>query len=194
MGFLETLFGRKSESVNIAQDMDKYSELICFVSFAKKTKALTGGNYGMYISYDAPGQNEHTSCLYATLGFYDFEEIRFARECAIDSSIDSVKMIRYYYKKISEKAGLNQRDWPYGIDEYGFADVLTGNYYKSYFTLIPHKNNDDIFTFRVVGGIDSRNAVHVSNAVINLLKTQFPELQILDNFATRYSMGLKIQI
>lgn len=194
MGFFDMLFGKKSEATSISQDIKKYEQLIRFVSFAKKIKPLTGGNYGIYISYDAPGQSEYISRLYATLGFYDFDEIRFAREFAIGSSSAAVNMIQHYYNNISEQAGLNQQDWPYGIDAYGFADVLRGTYYESYFTLIPDEYNDDIFTFKVVGGIDSRNATQVSNAVMNVLKSQFPELQISKNYTTPYSMGIKIQI
>lgn len=194
MGIFDMLFGKKSDSTNLSQDMDKYKQLICFISFAKKIKPLTGGNYGIYISYDAPTQNEYASRLYATLGFYDFNEIKFARKDAIDSSSVAASMIQYYYENISERAGLNQQDWPYGIDAYDFADVLRGTFCESYFTLIPDDYNDDIFTFKVVGGIDSRNAAQVSNAVINVLKSQFPELQISHNHATPYSMGITIRI
>lgn len=194
MGLFNALFKKKSESINISQDVEKYKQLISFVSFAKKIKPLTGGNYGIFISYDAPGQNEYTSRLYATFGFYDFNEIKFAREFAIGSSSAPVNMVQHYYKIISEQAGLNQHDWPYGIDEYDFTEVLRGTFCESYFTLIPDDYNDDIFTFKVVGGIDSRNAAQVSDAVINVLKSQFPELQPSKNHTTAYSMGIKIQI
>jgi len=155
---------------------------------------MLGGNYGICISYEAPEKGQYTSRLYATFGFYDFDEIRFAREYAIGSSGAPVNMIQYYYKNISEQAGLTQQDWPYGIDQYDFVDVLRGTYCESYFTLIPDDYNDDIFTFKVVGGIDSRNAAQVSNAVINVLKSQFPELQFSKNHTTPYSMGIKISI
>lgn len=194
MGLFDALFGKKSETTSVSQDTKKYEQLIRFISFAKKIKPLTGGNYGIHISYDAPGQNECISRLYATLGFYDFDEIRFAREYAIGSSGAPVNMIQYYYKNISEQAGLTQQDWPYGIDQYDFVDVLRGTYCESYFTLIPDDYNDDIFTFKVVGGIDSRNAAQVSNAVINVLESQFPELQFSKNHTTPYSMGIKISI
>ena len=192
MGLFDSLFGKQENTASISQDIEKYKQLIRFISFAKKVKPLTGGNYGIFISYNAPGQNEYTSRLYATFGFYDFNEIKFARKDAIGSHSAPVNMIQYYYKRISEQAGLNQQDWPYGIDAYDFADVLRGTYCESYFTLIPDDYNDDIFTFKVVGGIDSRNATQVSNAVINILKLQFPELQFSKNHTTPYSMGIKI--
>lgn len=194
MGLFDSIFGKKNNSTNLSQDIEKYKQLIRFITFAKRIKPLTGGNYGIYISYDTPGQNEYTSRLYATLGFYDFDEIKFAREDAIGSSSAPVSMVQYYYKKISEEAGLNQQDWPYGIDAYDFADVLRGTYCESYFTLIPDDYNDDIFKFKVVGGIDARNATQVSNVIINVLKSQFPELQISKNHTTPYSMGINIQI
>lgn len=194
MGLFNTLFGKKENTASFTQDIEKYMQLIRFISFSKKIKPLTGGNYGIYISYDAPGQNEYTSRLYATLGFYDFDEIRFAREYAIGSNSAPVSMIQYYYKRISEQAGLTQQDWPYGIDAYDFNDVLRGTYCESYFALIPDEYNNDIFKFKVVGGIDSRNAAQVSNAVINVLKLEFPELQVSKNHTTPYSMGITIQI
>lgn len=194
MVFFDAIFGKKSNTTSISQDNQKFEQLICFISFAKRIKPLTGGNYGIYISYEAPGQSEYTSRLYATLGFYDFDEIAFARKYAIGSSSAPTNMIQYYYESISEQAGLNRQDWPYGIDAYDFADVLRGTFCESFFTLIPDEYNDDIFTFKVVGGIDSRNAVQVSNAVINVLKSNFPELQISKNHTTPYSMGIKITI
>ena len=192
MGLFDALRGKKNDSTNIAQDIERYKQLICFISFAKKIKPLTGGNYGIDISYDAPGQNEYTSSLRVALGFYDFNEITFARQYAIGSSSAPVNMVQHYYNTISEKAGLNRQDWPYGINAYDFADVLRGSYGESYFTLSPDNYDDDVFTFKLVGGIDSRNAIQVSNAVINVIKSQFPELQISKNHTTPYSMGIKI--
>ena len=194
MGLFNALFGKNSERINISQDVEKYKQLISFISFAKKIKPLTGGNYGIFISYDAPGKNDFTSELYATFGFCDFNEIKFAREYAIGSESAPVNMVHHYYKIINERAGLNQHDWPYGIDEYDFAEVLRGTFCQSFFTLIPDDYNDDIFTFKVVGGTDSRNAAQVSAAVINVLKSQFPELEMSKNHTTAFSMGIKIQI
>lgn len=194
MGLFNVLFGKKENTANLTQDIEKYEQLIRFISFAKKIKPLTGGNYGIYISYDAPGQNEYTSRLYATLGFYDFDEIKFARKYAIGSTSAPVNMIQSYYEKINEQAGLARQDWPYGIDACDFADVLRGTFCESYFALIPDEYNEDIFKFKVVGGIDSRNAAQVSNAVTNVLKMKFPDFQVSNNHTTPYSMGITIQI
>ena len=109
MGLFDALRGKKNDSTNIAQDIERYKQLICFISFAKKIKPLTGGNYGIDISYDAPGQNEYTSSLRVALGFYDFNEITFARQYAIGSSSAPVNMVQHYYNTISEKAGLNRQ-------------------------------------------------------------------------------------
>lgn len=194
MGLLNTLFGKKSEPVNLSQENDRYRELIRFITFTKKTKPMLGGNYGIYISYEAPEKGQYTSRLYATFGFYDFDEIRFAREYAIGSSRAPVNMVQHYYNDISSRSNLNQQDWPYGIDAYDFAEVLRGTYCESFFSLIPDDNNDDVFKFKVVGGTDSRNSVQVSNVVISILKERFPELEITKNHATPYSMGITITI
>ena len=192
MGIFGSLFG-KSSSSNLLEDTNKYKELIRFISFVKKTKPLMGGNYGIFITYEAPRAGEYTSRLYATIGFCDFKEIQFAREYATGVSRAPGNMVHLYYKQICERAALKQQDWPYAIDEYDFARVLCGDFYD-YFTLIPDDNNDDIFEFRVAGGTDARNAVLVFNAVMNVLKAQFPELKISKNHATPYSMGIKVEI
>lgn len=194
VGFHEdSKFGKSNENVNDSRDYEKYKELVRFISFSRKIKQLTGGNYGIYISYDTPDKG-HIGHCYATFGFYDFNEIKFAREQAISSPSAPINMVGYYYKKICEQAGLNRQDWPYAIDEYDFADVMRGTFCESFFTLIPDEYNDDIFTFKVTGGIDSCNAIQVSNLVINLIKSKFPELQITRNHATSASMGIHIQI
>ena len=193
MGLFDLLLGKKDDSSNPSQDIKKYEQLIRFVSFVKKIKPLTGGNYGVIVSYDAP-QNGYSGRLYATFGFYDFNEIRFAREYAIGSSRAPVNMVQAYYNSISKDAGLAQEDWPYGIDASDFEDVLRGTFCQSFFSLIPDDYDDDIFTFKVVGGIESRNATQVSNIVFNILKSKFPELHISKNFATPYSMSIQIKI
>lgn len=196
MGLFNALFGKKSESIDISQEVERYQQLIRFVSFVKKIKPLTGGNYGgIRILYEVPQKNERLSTVYATFKFYDFDEIRFAREDALNSSTEThAQMVKFYYKRINERAGLSRYDWPFGIDAVDFAEVLLGTYGESYFTLIPDKYRDDIFTFKVSGGIDSRNAIQVTDAVINVLKSHFPELQIAKNHVTPYSMDITIQI
>lgn len=194
MGLLDALFGKKSEPINLPQENDRYRELIRFVAFAKRIKPMLGGNYGIYISYEAPEKGQYTSRLYATFGFYDFDEIRFAREYAIGASSVSVNMVHHYYRDISNRADIKEQEWPYGIDAYDFAEVLRGTYCESFFTLIPDEYNDDIFKLQVVGGVDSRNALLVSNVMLNVLNERFPELKITKNHATPYSMGITISI
>lgn len=194
MGLLNMLFGKKSEPVNLLQESSRYRELIRFIAFAKKIKPMLGGNYGIYVSYEAPEKGQYTSRLYATFGFYDFNEIGFAREYAIGSSSAPVNMVQHYYRDISNRVGLSEQDWPYGIDAYDFAEVLRGTYCESFFTLIPDESNEDIFKFSVVGGTDSRNAAQVSNVILGVLNDRFPELEITKNHATPYSMGITIKI
>ena len=185
-----------SNSTNLSEDLKKYKQLICFIKFVKKVKPLMGGCYDMYISYTAPNraQSEYSSRINASLGFYDFDEIRFAREYATKPSSVSAMMIKNYYNQISERANLEQSDWPYSIDVYDFADFLRGSYCQDYFCLIPDDYNDDIFTFKVYGGIDSRSGVQVSKAVINVLKHSFPELEIKPGFASSTSMSIAVKI
>lgn len=193
--FFRNLFNKKNKSSNRVQEIDKYRELIRFIAFCQKTKPLLGGNYDIFILYNAPEKGQYSSRMYATFGFYDFDEIKFAREHAIRSSagIDA-QMVQFYYKQISDHLELNQQDWPYGIDAYDFAEVLRGTFCESFFILIPDEFNDDIFQFKVVGGSDSRNAIQVCNVVLDVLKDRFPELHIVKNHATPYSMGITIKI
>lgn len=194
MGLLNALFGKKNDAIDLSKESEKFRELIGFVSFVRKTKPLTGGNYGIYISYNTPGQNEYISNVYATFGFYDFNEIKYARDFAINSYNDSTNMVHFYYKNISERAGLSREDWPYGIDEYDFREVLQGVFGKDRFIVIPDEYDADVFTFKVAGGFDTRNASQVSGSVFYVLKSYFPELQISQHNTTPYTMGIKVQI
>lgn len=194
MGFFSGLFEKKSDPANVAQDTERYRELLRFIAFSQKIKPLVGGNYGIFITYEAPRQNEFASQLYATFGFYNFNHVKYARGFVNKSSQDSTMMAKFYYNEISKQADLCRQDWPYGIDACDFLNVLRGTFCQSYFILNPDDHDDDIFSFKVVGGVDFRNATQVSNAVINVLKTKFPTLQISKNHTSLSSMGIKVQI
>ncbi len=197
MGLFDTLFGGKSRnSDESGKYAEYYRELIRFVDFAKKVKPLADVVFNMYVEYRAPEPDKgvYTSRVSASLNFCDFDEIEFAREAAFSSSEVMRKMVPFYYREISKKAGLSQNDWPFCIDESDFEAVLRGTYANSFFELIPDDRSDDIYTFKISGGIDSRNALQVYNTVNNLLKSNFPELQITKNIATPYYMGITIQI
>lgn len=200
MGLFDTLFGGKSRS---SDDFEKYAEsykeLIRFIRFAKKIKPLADVIFSMYVEYRAPEPNKgvYTSRVSASLNFCDFNEITFAREAALSSSEVMRKLVPLYYRDISKAAGLSQNDWPFGIDEYDFERVLCGTFGTSeelFVELIPDEHFDDVFTFKVWGGVDSRNALQVYNTANNLLKSNFPELQITKNIATPYYMRMSIQI
>lgn len=194
MGLFDALFGGTNKSASTENDSKTYAELIRFIKFIKKVKPLAGGVYTMYIQYEAPEPNKgvYSSRVYATVGFYDFDDIEFARRECVTPSKMSKMMIPFYYKSISNKAGLTQADWPYGIDEFDFADVLRGTFVSSYFTFIPDSSNDSIFELKVVGGSDSRNASQVYNSIYNLLKSNFPELSINKNHAYSHSMCITV--
>lgn len=191
MGIFDSLFGKKNDAMNISDETKRYNELIRFIKFCKQIKSLTGNNYGLNVTYHAP-EKGYTGTAYATFKFCDFNEIRFAREYAFNGNF--ARMVQHYYKTISEAAGLERSDWPYNIDADDFLDVLNGSFCQEYFTLIPDEYNDDIFTFKVVGGFDGRNALQVSNVIQTIVKSSFPELKVTNNHATQYSMGIIIQI
>lgn len=190
MGLFKGLFGKnKEEEVSITQYAeDKYRELITFINFALKIKSQADGNYGIKITYQTP-ENYNSSSLYATFEFYDFINIYTAHQFAVESN---TKMVEFIYHKISEEAGLTRLDWPYGIYACDFIDVLRGT--NEYFTLLPDKYDDDIFTFRSNVGWDRRNAAQVLKTVTDLLKTYFPELKIEHSSFGISDMYIRISI
>lgn len=184
-----------SKRVNTPKVAGKYAELVRFVAFAQNIAPLAKGNYGLRITYDEPKGNELTSRVWATFGFYDFNEIEFARQFALDPSGREIcsSMVHSYYKDICEKAGLEESDWPFGIDKFDFSRVLRDEFYDL-FKVIPDNNTDDTFTFKVACGTSGRNALIVYNEVANMLKTYFPKLQAKKNHATRESMMICIPL
>lgn len=75
------------------------------------------------------------------------------------------------------------------MDAYSFSDVLCGKF-GDYFTVIPD-SNEDIYTFKVIGGYDSRNALLVSTIISNIIKLHFPGLQRKKD-ATQYAVQICI--
>lgn len=187
--FLATHTAPVSSNKVDEKDVEQFAELIRFVSFAQKLAPLARGNYGIRIVYEFRENSIGGNRLYATFGFYDFDEIRFAREFALEGRTN---MVHHYYEDITQRAELDQKDWPYRIDAYDFSDVLCGKY-GDYFTVIPD-SNEDIYAFKIVGGFDSRNALQVSTIVSNLLKAQFPSLQIEKEYAHKDSMQITIKL
>lgn len=194
MGLFNTLLKKDCETNT--EEAKRYRQLLHFVSFAKKIKHLTGGINCITVIYESPikQHNEYVSSLYATFEFCDFNEIKFAREYAVGSDNAPVNMVKTYYKIISERAGLTREDWPYEIDELDFADMLRGTgSIATYFTLIPG-HHEDVFSFKVNGGHDTRSATQVYKTITKLLKAHFPELQITKRHVKPELMIATIQI
>lgn len=129
------------------EDVERFEELIRFVSFVNKIAPMVGVNWGIDIQYELQ-QHSASNPLYATFTSYDFDEIRFGRECVLNG----VKVMgSYYYKEITKAAGLEQEDWPYKIDGDDFTDVLCGQF-GDLFTVIP-TDDEDRYILRVKGGV-----------------------------------------
>lgn len=179
-------------------DKENYSELIRIISFIIKIAPLADFNFNLSITYEHKDSQPGVSQLYVNYRFCDFNEIQFAREQAL-SPFNPVNpdlskmMVQHYYNDISKRAGLSQQDWPFAIDAEDFGWVFQGKYADDLFTVIPDQRCDDIFTLKMSGGDDSRNAQKVCTIVSNLLKEHFPDLPFGKAFAHPQSMRLVLR-
>lgn len=182
MGFFSKLF--KDNKAN--EQPLHCDELIRFIRFARKVKPLMGGNYGLNVTYTAPASGQsYIGDIWMEFGFYDFDDLRFARDCALQAQSNPImkSVAIKYYNDIAEKAQLESRDWPFGMDEYDFLRWITNTDTTGFYFLYPDQYNDDIFKMKIKGGIDSRNAIQVCNALMEECTRVYPGLNVKKTYA-----------
>ena len=198
MGFFDSLKTIFQNGNNQADETTHCEELIRLITFAQKTKHLSGGNYGIYVSYSRPDHNksEYTSKINAEYGFYDFDCITHAREFALEANASSLaaNMVQLYYNKINTDANMTESDWPYGMDVYDFARMLTNRDEFGFYGLIPDQNNEDIFTMKVKVGFASQNGILACKLVKQECLKNFPSLVITDTYSNTDFFHFKINI
>lgn len=197
MGFLDSfkqLLGNVSSSNCNNDDEMRYPELIRLVSFAQKVKPLMGGSHGIYVTYFSPPSSEHKGGLWAEFNFYDFNYVYFAHKTAYETYSMSERMVQHYYDLINKEAGITSSDWPYGIDKSNFIQIMRREYPGDSFSLIPNGCDASSAKFRVFCGATHDNARKVYKSVIQVCKTNFPNLTVDNVNAGDYSFYFKITI
>jgi len=190
---------QSGNSGNSGKKQDTHcEELLRFIAFAQKTKPLMGGNYGMTVSYSSPkrANNEFTADVFAEFGFYDFDYIKFARNYALKArtSDTAAKMVNLYYNNINKEAGLSRSDWPYGMDVYDFARMLTNSDSLGYSSLISDQYNEDIFKLKIKVGFATQNGIAAYKLIEQECRKYFPNLQYKKYFATADGFLFTIKI
>lgn len=189
---------RSDNSSSSAKQVVNCEELIQLISFTQKVKPLMGGNYGITVAYSQPDRrsNEYTAPVHAEFGFYDFNYIKFARNYALDAGRSDLahQMVPFYYNSINKDAGITRDDWPYRMDVFDFARILTNRDPHPYISLIPDNNDEDIYKLRVVTGFTTQNGVLAYNLIEKECLSRFPNLKIQKQFVYPERFLFKISL